>query len=307
MRIVYMGTPEFAVPCLSRLVEDSHEVAGVFTQPDKPRGRKAILTPPEVKVRALELGIPVFQPRTLRDTESYELLKSLNPELVVVVAYGKILPPEILELPKYGCINIHASLLPKYRGAAPIQWSVINGESETGVTSMYMDIGIDTGDMLLSQSVKIGENETAGELHDRLSALGAQVLSDTLRELENGTLEPKKQDSSLSTHAPILDKSLSEIDWSSDAGTIHNKIRGLNPWPSAQTALDGKTLKIHSSQVADGFSGKPGEILAADKTLIIGCGSDTALKLIEVQYEGSKRMSAEDFLRGHKLKTGIIL
>lgn len=307
MRIVYMGTPEFAVPCLSRLVEDAHEVAGVFTQPDKPRGRKAILTPPEVKIKAQELGIPVFQPRTLRDTAVYEQLKTLSPELIVVVAYGKILPEEILNLPKHGCINIHASLLPKYRGAAPIQWSVINGETRTGVTSMYMDVGIDTGDMLLSRSTEIGENETAGELHDRLSVLGAQVLSETLTALKDNALEPEKQNHGEATYAPILDKSLSAVDWNNDAGVIQNKIRGLNPWPSAQTVLDGKILKIHASAPVNGFSGAAGEILESNGSLIIGCAGDTALELLEVQYEGSKRMSAEDFLRGHKLERGTII
>ena len=235
MRTVFMGTPDFAVPCLQRLFDCGCEVCGVFTQPDKPKGRHGVLTAPPVKELALKMGVPVFQPTKMRDGTALEMLKSVQPELVIVVAYGKILPKEILDYPKYGCINIHASLLPKLRGAAPIQWSVINGCKVTGVTSMQMDEGLDTGDMLISREIEIGENETAGELHDRLSALGADVLEETLEALKKGELKPVKQNDAEFTYAPMLSKELSPVDWSLSAREVHNKIRGLSPWPSAQS------------------------------------------------------------------------
>ena len=245
MRIVFMGTPDFSVPCLQALIDDGHDVCAVFTQPDKPKGRHGILTQPPVKELALKYNIPVYQPKTLRTDEAKELFKSLDAELAIVVAYGKILPDELLHTPKYGCINMHASLLPKLRGAAPIQWAVITGEKRTGVTSMQMDAGIDTGDMLLSKSVDIGENETAEELHDRLSVLGAEVMRETISALQAGELHPVKQDDKQSTHAPILTKELSKIDWNDTAQHIHDKIRGLYSWPGATCEFKGKVIKIH--------------------------------------------------------------
>ena len=247
MRVVFMGTPEFSVPCLTRLIADGYEVVGVFTQPDKPKGRGKQMAFPPVKETALANGIPVFQPRSMRDGEAVSVLQTLEPDVIIVTAFGKILPREVLELPQYGCINIHASLLPRYRGAAPIQWSVLNGETKTGVTSMQMDVGLDTGDMLLRREVEITENETAGELHDVLSALGAEVLSETLAALCAGTLTPEKQDDALSNYAPMLTKELSPIDFTKPAKAVHDQIRGLSPWPCAAAEVSGKKLKVHAS------------------------------------------------------------
>ncbi len=306
MRIVFMGTPEFAVPCLQKLIDCGHEVTGVFTQPDKPQGRKMILTPPPVKSPAVENGIPVYQPVKMRDGTALEMLKQANPELVIVVAYGKILPKEILEYPKYGCINIHASLLPKLRGAAPIQWSVIDGFEKTGVTSMQMDEGLDTGDMLLKAEIEIGENETAGELHDRLSVLGAEVLEKTIDALIKGGLSPQKQNHDEFTYASMLSKDLSPIDWSMSAQQVHNKIRGLSPWPSANAKLNGKTVKIHRSVIAPEKGNKAGEIVVCDKRLVVCCGDLNCIEIINLQAEGKKAMAAADFLRGNSLAPGDI-
>ncbi len=306
MRIVFMGTPEFAVPCLQKLIDCGHEVTGVFTQPDKPQGRKMILTPPPVKSLAVENGIPVYQPVKMRDGTALEMLKQANPELVIVVAYGKILPKEILEYPKYGCINIHASLLPKLRGAAPIQWSVIDGFEKTGVTSMQMDEGLDTGDMLLKAEIEIGENETAGELHDRLSVLGADVLEKTIDALIKGGLSPQKQNHDDFTYASMLSKDLSPIDWSMSAQQVHNKIRGLSPWPSANAKLNGKTVKIHRSVIAPEKGNKAGEIVVCDKRLVVCCGDLNCIEIINLQAEGKKAMAAADFLRGNSLAPGDI-
>lgn len=306
MRIVFMGTPEFAVPCLQKLIDCGHEVTGVFTQPDKPQGRKMILTPPPVKSLAVENGIPVYQPVKMRDGTALEMLKQANPELVIVVAYGKILPKEILEYPKYGCINIHASLLPKLRGAAPIQWSVIDGFEKTGVTSMQMDEGLDTGDMLLKAEIEIGENETAGELHDRLSVLGADVLEKTIDALIKGELSPQKQNHDDFTYASMLSKDLSPIDWSMSAQQVHNKIRGLSPWPSANAKLNGKTVKIHRSVIAPEKGNKAGEIVVCDKRLVVCCGDLNCIEITNLQAEGKKAMAAADFLRGNSLAPGDI-
>lgn len=303
MRTVFMGTPEFAVPCLDALVAGGHEVAAAFCQPDKPKGRGYELAPPPVKVRALEHGITVYQPVTLRDGVAFEILKEINPDLIVVTAYGKILPESIINLPKFGCINIHASLLPKYRGAAPIQWSVINGEKTAGVTSMLMDVGLDTGDMLLRSEVEIGENETAGELHDRLSLVGAELLTRTLEALERGELVPVKQDDSLSNYAPMLSKELCPIDWSRPAAEVHNKIRGLSPWPVAQTVLAGRQVKVFSSRLCDDAGARAGDIIESDKRLVISCGDGRCVELTSLQMQGKKRMPAADFLRGFKVNT----
>lgn len=306
MKIVFMGTPDFAVPCLRALLDSSYDVCGVFTQPDKPKGRGHKVLPPPVKQLATEHNISVYQPSSLKTEEALTSLKELQPDLIVVVAYGKLLPKSVLELPKYGCINVHASLLPKYRGAGPIQWSVLNGEKVTGVTTMYMAEGLDTGDMLLKSETEIGENETASELHDRLSILGANLLIDTLKKLEAGTLNPIKQEDSLSSYAPMLSKELSEIDFTKPASLVHNQIRGLSTWPCAVTFLHGKRLKVYRSELVEGYHGKCGEVLC-EKRLIVGCGDHTAICLSEVQFEGSKRMKTEDFLRGHHVESKTLL
>ena len=297
MKIVFMGTPDFAVPCLRALLDHPYEVTGVFTQPDKPKGRGYQLAAPPVKELAAARGIPVFQPATLRDGAALEQLKALAPDLIIVVAYGKILPKEILELPHLGCINVHASLLPKYRGAGPIQWAVLNGETVTGVTTRYMAEGVDTGDMLERASLEIGPDETADELHDRLSVLGAQLLLSTVDKAEKGVLKPVKQDDALATHAPMLTKEMSEIDFSKPAQEVHNLIRGLSSWPAAYTTYQGKRLKVYASHLREG-SGEPGTLLDP-KRLIVACG-DGAIELAQVQYEGGKKMSGEEFLRGRK-------
>lgn len=304
MKVVFMGTPEFAVPCLQKLIDCGHEVTGVFTQPDKPQGRKMILTPPPVKELAVANNIKVYQPVKMKDGTALEMLKEAAPELVIVVAYGKILPKEILEYPKYGCINIHASLLPKLRGAAPIQWSVINGFDKTGVTSMQMDEGLDTGDMLIKGELEIGENETAGELHDRLSVLGADILEKTINVLQKGELKPEKQNHSDFTYASMLSKELSPIDWTMPAQQVHNKIRGLSPWPSANAQLNGKTVKIHKSILAPEKGRNAGEIVEAGKRLVVSCGDMNCIEILNLQAEGKKAMSAADFLRGNQLNVG---
>ena len=304
MRIVFMGTPEFAVPCLQKLIDCGHEVTGVFTQPDKPQGRKMILTPPPVKQLAVEYGIPVYQPTKMKDGTALEMLREANPELVIVVAYGKILPKEILEYPEYGCINIHASLLPELRGAAPIQWSVINGFDKTGVTSMQMDEGLDTGDMLLKGEIPIGENDTAGEMHDKLSALGADILEETIKLLLRNELKPEKQDHEKFTYAPMLSKELSPIDWNLTAREVHNKIRGLCPWPSATAVLNGKKVKIHQSVISGCKGGNAGEVIENGKKLIVSCGDGNCIEILNIQAEGKKAMSAADFMRGNTIEIG---
>ena len=289
MNIVFMGTPAFAVPCLERLLADGFDIPAVFCQPDKPQGRRMQLTAPPVKQAALAHGLPVLQPEKLRgNQEILGLLRTLAPELIVVVAYGKILPQDVLDVPKYGCINVHASLLPKYRGAAPIQWAVLNGESETGVTTQQMDAGIDTGDMLLQAKTPIPEDMTAGELHDILSELGAEVLSDTLNLLEQGKLVSQKQDGALATCAPMLSKALSPLDFTKPAHALHNQVRGLNPWPGAAMDFEGRPLKVHKTRVAP-EGGSPLRIL---------CGDGKYLELLVVQAEGKKTMPAGEFLKG---------
>lgn len=308
MKIVFMGTPDFALPCLERLIASKHEVIGVFCQPDKPKGRTQTLTAPPIKELAIKHDIPVFQPVTLKNGAGVEILKTLNPDLVVVTAYGKILPKDFLEYPKYGCINIHGSLLPKYRGASPIQWAVLNGDSEAGVTSMQMDEGLDTGDMLLTEKIPVDENETAEGLFEKLSVLGADVLEKTISELENGSLVPVKQDDSKATYVGMLSKEMSRVDWSLSAWEIHNKIRGLYSWPGASTVLDGKTLKLHKARLSDKKGNNiPGSVVESDKRLIVCCGDNKCVELVEIQLEGKKRMNAEDFLRGRKIAVGTVL
>ena len=298
MKIIFMGTPDFAVPCLESLINAGHEIAAVFTQPDKPRGRKMVMTPPEVKVCALEHGLTVCQPKTLRDGEALDIIQKIDPECIVVAAYGKILPKEILDLPKYGCINVHGSLLPKYRGSAPIQWSVINGDTETGVTIMQMAQGVDTGDMLYQKAIPINIDDTAESMFNKLSDLGGEMIAEALDMLEKGELTAEKQDEALATHAPMLDKSISEIDWHQPALEVHNLVRGLYSWPIAQTSLHGKKLKIYRTSLGKG-NGEAGSVIATDP-LTIAC-SDGAVVIEELQLEGKKRMDAKTFLIGHPL------
>lgn len=306
MRIIFMGTPEFSVPCLQALINSNNEVVGVFTQPDKPKGRGYEMTPPPVKVCAIEHNIPVFQPVTMRNGEALDIINSLNADLIIVVAFGKILPKEILESVKYGCINIHASLLPKLRGAAPIQWSIINGETETGVTSMQMDVGLDTGDMLIKKSISITENMNAGELHDALSVMGAEVLLETIDSIDN--LNPQKQDNSLSNYAPMLSKELCPVDFSKSAQEIHNQIRGLSPWPVATTKINGKNFKIHKSQIlSERFEGKCGEIVDNNNRLVVMCGDGNCIEILEIQAEGKRKTDTASFLRGHRIELGTII
>ncbi len=308
MRIIFMGTPEFSVPCLEALINSDDEVVGIFTQPDKPKGRGYELTPPPVKVCGIEHNIPVFQPKSMRDGEALEIINSLNAELIIVVAFGKILPKEILESVKYGCINIHASLLPKLRGAAPIQWSIINGEAETGVTSMQMDVGLDTGDMLIKKSIKISDDMNAGELHDALSAMGADVLIETIDAVKNNELNPQKQNDADSNYAPMLSKELCPIDFTKSAQEIHNKIRGLSPWPVAITNVNGKRIKIHKSKIlTEKFSGKIGEIVDNNNRLVVLCGDMIPLEILELQVEGKKKTDSASYLRGNKIEVGTIL
>lgn len=307
MRVVYMGTPDFAVKPLEALLNNNYDVVGVFTQPDKPVGRKAILTPPPVKVVAVENNIPVFQPDSLKNGEGLKILEELKPDVVIVVAYGKILPKDFLEYAKYGCINIHGSILPEYRGAAPIQWSVLDGKEFAGVTSMQMNEGLDTGDILLVEKTKILSDETSGDLYERLTVLGADVLIKTLIAVEKGELTPVKQDDSKSSYAKMLDKSLSKIDWNLSASEVHNKIRGLDPWPVALTVFEGKNLKLFRSRVLDGEYNKPcGTVFQEKDGIAVVCGDKKAVLITEVQLEGKKRMSALDFSRGAKLSDGTI-
>ena len=305
MRIVFMGTPDFAVPSLQALIDAGHDVCAVYTQPDKPQGRKQILTAPPVKTLALAHDIPVFQPNTLKNEDEQARLRELAPEVIIVVAYGKLLPKAVLDIPSHGCINVHGSLLPRWRGAAPIQWAVIAGDEMAGVTTMQMAEGLDTGDMLLTYETKVGEKETAGELFDRLAQSGAELLTQTLVKLDEIT--PRPQDDAQSCYAHMLDKQMAVIDWSKSAHEIDCLIRGLNPWPIALTTLSGERLKVFAAEKANG-NGEPGTVLEADpkKGLTVACG-EGALKLTEIQLVGGKRMKATDFLRGHSLEVGVKL
>lgn len=305
MRIVFMGTPDFAVPSLQALIDAGHDVCAVYTQPDKPQGRKQILTAPPVKTLALEHDIPVFQPNTLKNEDEQARLRELAPEVIIVVAYGKLLPKAVLDIPPHGCINVHGSLLPRWRGAAPIQWAVIAGDEMAGVTTMQMAEGLDTGDMLLTYETKIGEKETAGELFDRLAQAGAELLTQTLVKLDEIT--PRPQDDAQSCYAHMLDKKMAVIDWSKSAHEIDCLIRGLNPWPIALTSLAGERLKVFAAEKAAG-NGEPGTVLEADpkKGLTVACG-EGALKLTKIQLVGGKRMKVNDFLRGHAIEVGTKL
>ena len=306
MRIVFMGTPDYAVPSLQKLIDEHYEIAGVFTQPDKKVGRKQILTPSAVKELAERYELPVYQPQTLKDGSAYEILKSIAPDMIIVAAYGKILPKSILDLPKYGCVNVHASLLPKYRGAAPIQRAVLNGDEETGISIMQMDEGIDTGDLLYIVKTKIGINETSAELFDRLSVLGAEALIHTVKNIENGSAAAYKQEGE-SSYASMIDKSMSPIDWNRTAFEIHNQIRGLQAWPCAQTVICGKPVKIHASVLSDVGGGRAGEVIRADKELIVSCGDGKCISVIRVQPAGKSKMDVRAFLAGNPVKPGTIL
>ena len=303
MKLIFMGTPDFAAASLKALIESEHDVLAVVTQPDKPKGRKGEFTASPVKTIAVENNIKVYQPVKVKEQDFVEVLKSYKPDAIVVVAFGQIIPESILEIPHYGCINIHGSLLPKYRGAAPIQWAVLNGEKETGVTSMLMDKGLDTGDMLIKRVIPISEDETAGSLFDKLMVLGAETLIDTLRGLERGELTPEKQGESPTGYARMLTKSMGIIDFKRTAAELDCFVRGMNPWPSAYTTMNGKTLKIWKAKPV-GEDGKAGCVLRVGKSsFAIACGKG-ALEVLELQLEGKKRMSAEDFLKGTSLNPG---
>ena len=301
MRVVFMGTPDIAATCLKKILSDGFEVVGVYTQPDRPKGRGMKLVPSPVKEVALAAGIPVFQPETFREEETVEALRELKPDVCAVVAYGRILPQKVLDVPKYGCINIHASVLPKYRGSAPYQWAVLDGLTETGVTAMYLCREMDAGDIIDVSKTPIGENETAGELLDRLAVLGADLLSKTLRRFASeGKVPAVPQNPDEVSYAPMLDKTMCPIDWNKTARQVHNHVRGLHPWPVATMVLQGKTFKVHAAHVVSG-SGTPGQILGLTKTgLVIACG-EGAVEITSLQAEGGKRMAAPDYFRGHPL------
>lgn len=304
-----MGTPDFAAESLKALVNAGKNVVGVVSQPDKPKGRGHKLTPTDVKAAAMDSGIPVFQPEKIKNGELMPVLEELKPDVIIVVAYGKILPSYVLNYPEFGCINVHASLLPKYRGAAPIQWVIINGEKVTGVTTMQMDEGLDTGDMLMSEQTEIGEYETAGELFDRLAALGGELLLKTLDSLEAGTLKPVKQNETDSSYAPLIRRETGVIDWSKSAREISKLICGMNPWPLASTIYEGGTLKIASAEVdAENTNETAGKVLSLEKGrgLKVACG-EGCLYITTAQFPESKKMNVEDYARGHEINIGTVL
>ena len=301
MRVVFMGTPDIAAICLKRILSDGYDVVGVYTQPDRPKGRgmKMVFSP--VKEVALEAGIPVFQPENFREDETVEQLRSLNPDVVAVVAYGRILPQRVLDIPAKGCVNIHASLLPQYRGSAPYQWAVLDGRKETGVSAQYMAAKMDAGDVIGVAKTPIDPDETAGELLDRLAVLGAGLLSETLGKIEAGTAVAEPQDETKVSFAPMLDKSMCPIDWTKTAQQVHDHVRGLHPWPVATAVIGGTFFKIHKTVVTQG-SGEPGKILGLTKTgLKVACG-EGAVEIRILQAEGGKRMAAPDYFRGHPLE-----
>lgn len=321
MRIVFMGTPDFSVPALKALVEAGHQVIAVVTQPDKPKGRGKEVQMTPVKIQAMEYGIPVYQPAKVREASFVEVLKGLEADVYVVIAFGQILPKAVLELPKYGCINIHASLLPKFRGAAPIQWCVIDGERETGITTMMMDVGLDTGDMLEKAVIPIEEKETGGSLHDKLSMAGGDLILSTLKKLEEGTLVRTPQTDEGTCYAKMLTKSLGDIDWNQGAVSIERLIRGLNPWPSAYTMWNGKTIKIWAADVIAGREAAdflsesgvsaetgtaPGTVVCSDKRGLVVSTGGGLLSIRELQMEGKKRMDTPAFLRGYPIPAGDV-
>ncbi len=303
MRVVFMGTPDIAATCLKKIIADGFQVVGVYTQPDRPKNRGMKLAFSPVKEVALAHEIPVYQPENFKEPETVQALKDLQPDVVAVVAYGRILPQNVLDIPAKGCINIHASILPSYRGSAPYQWAVLDGLTETGVTAMYLCREMDAGDMIAVSKTPIGPEETAGELLDRLAVLGAELLSQTLKSIENNTVVATAQDHSLATYAPMLDKTMCPIDWNKTAQQVHNHVRGMNPWPVATTQIGGNRFKIYSTVIVDGKPGAaPGTILGLTKTgLQIAC-AEGAVEIRVLQAEGGKRMAAPDYFRGHPLE-----
>jgi methionyl-tRNA formyltransferase len=301
MRVIFMGTPDFAVPCLKILVENKYDVCAVFTQPDKPKGRRAVLTPPPVKVCAEDLGIPVFQPAKLKDPEVFETIRQFAPDVIAVTAYGKILPQSILSYPKYGCINIHASLLPSYRGAAPVQWAILSGEDVTGVTAMFMDAGLDTGDMLDRCEIPILEDDDSATLSKKLSQRGAELLVQTLCSLENNTAVRTKQGESDTPYASMLDKTMSPCDFARPSRAVHDHIRGLYPWPCATVSDGHQTIKILRSSMTDKkYDAVPGTVVTDKNKLYAVCDNKELIEITTLQLPGKNPVSASDYLRGHK-------
>lgn len=306
MKILFMGTPDFAVPCLDILVSNGFDVCGAVTQPDKPKGRGHKLTPPPVKEYAISKNIPVYQPQTLKDGEFEKVLDELKPQLIAVVAYGKILPEYILDFPEYGCVNVHGSVLPKYRGAAPIQWAIINGDKTTGVTTQYMKMGVDTGDIIFTDETEILPDETYGELYTRLSQLGAELLLKTVNAIKDGTAPRTEQDESEATHAPMLTKETGHIDWTKSADEVLSLIRGTNPWPMSYAMYGDEMMKVFGVKKGSGFDAPPGKIRIVNKKLEISCGIDSVV-VDEIQFKGGKRMTVASYLNGHDIDENIIL
>lgn len=307
MKVIFMGTPDFAVPCLEQLVKKEYEIVGVFSQPDKPAGRKQILTPPPVKIFAEENGIQVYQPTSLKNSETVNLIKDLCADVIIVVAYGKILSAEILGAAKYGCINVHASILPKYRGAAPIQWAVINGDKETGVTVQQMNEGVDTGDILRIEKTDISADETSEQLFERLSYLGADALIKTLEDIENGNINPVAQPEGDFGYAKKITKELSPINWNMPARSVHNLVRGLQTWPCATSKINGKNVKIHKTVLSDKTGIKAGEAVDNKNVLTVCCGDGKCVDILELQFDGKKKMDAKSFLLGNRIEIGTVL
>lgn len=306
MKILFMGTPDFAVPCLDILVSNGFDVCGAVTQPDKPKGRGHKLTPPPVKEYAISKNIPVYQPQTLKDGEFEKVLDELKPQLIAVVAYGKILPEYILDFPEYGCVNVHGSVLPKYRGAAPIQWAIINGDKTTGVTTQYMKMGVDTGDIIFTDETEILPDETYGELYTRLSQSGAELLLKTVNAIKDGTAPRTEQDESEATHAPMLTKETGHIDWTKSADEVLSLIRGTNPWPMSYAMYGDEMMKVFGVKKGSGFDAPPGKIRIVNKKLEISCGKDSVI-VDEIQFKGGKRMTVASYLNGHDIDENIIL
>lgn len=306
MKILFMGTPDFAVPCLDILVSNGFDVCGAVTQPDKPKGRGHKLTPPPVKEYAISKNIPVYQPQTLKDGEFEKVLDELKPQLIAVVAYGKILPEYILDFPEYGCVNVHGSVLPKYRGAAPIQWAIINGDKTTGVTTQYMKMGVDTGDIIFTDETEILPDETYGELYTRLSQSGAELLLKTVNAIKDGTAPRTEQDESEATHAPMLTKETGRIDWTKSADEVLSLIRGTNPWPMSYAMYGDEMMKVFGVKKGSGFDAPPGKIRIVNKKLEISCGKDSVI-VDEIQFKGGKRMTVASYLNGHDIDENIIL
>lgn len=308
MKVLFMGTPDFAVSILEEIIQAGHELIGVVTQPDKVKGRGGRISFPAVKEAALKHNLNIYQPAKVRNPEFIQLIRNLEAEVIVVAAFGQLLPKELLDMPPYGCINVHASLLPKYRGAAPIQAAIINGDEQTGVTIMHMDVSLDTGDMILWESIPIAPDETGGSLHDKLAMLGAKLLVKALKQLEEGNASRIPQNDSQATHVSMMNKEMGNIDFSKPAVDIERMIRGLNPWPSAYTKLNGKTLKLWSAKVVEcQDNARPGEIINVGKDIITVKTGKDALEIHELQLEGKKRLGCDAFLRGYSIEVGTIL